>query len=352
MKLRKNIKKIIAIGFIAILGATTLVGCSQKITQEDIDYAVANREVELEIENINAIADAVNNVDLTQDNDAAVKSAISAITVDQVPDAIQKEILKDYKEAEDKISADDAKKEAQSYLVDDVSLTGNFNDVIDSDDFYKLSYIEVELDDEDYIVEEKVYISEFFRPILNMEDLDGEVALEIAEENAIRYAAEFDSALVFDDDETVAFSFLGIERELSNCVRDTITFTTGNKQNIFEGSSITVENKTVTATHIRDDRVRISVEDEDGNFDANTIKKGHSDTLLGLGVYVSDVIDYEVGEVDPKTGKDFVDFVELKVGKDVEVEVSDGEDYSDDNEMWGWYIPDGCAEIEVQLVQT
>ena len=159
-------------------------------------------------------------------------------------------------------------------MIDDVSLTGNFKSTIDSDDFYKLSYTEVELDDEDYIAEEKVYITDFFRPIRNVEDLDGEIVLEIAEENAIRYASEYDSALIFGDDETVTISFLGKDRELSNCEDDTITFTTGNTQDIYEGQNITVEGKTVTATHIRDDRVRISVEDENG-FDANTIRKGH-----------------------------------------------------------------------------
>ena len=43
MQIKKHIKKIIAIGFIGLIGMGALVGCTQDpvITQDDVDKAVA-----------------------------------------------------------------------------------------------------------------------------------------------------------------------------------------------------------------------------------------------------------------------------------------------------------------------
>ncbi len=46
-----------------------------------------------------------------------------------------------------------------------------------------------------------------------------------------------------------------------------------------KAKTIEVEGKTITATSINNNKVRVTVADED-DFDASTIKKGHSDTLL------------------------------------------------------------------------
>ncbi len=117
MKSRKSIKKIMAISFIGLISLGALAGCG--VTQKDVDTAVAEKvrefaikEKGLEAEKINAVAEAVNSIDLTQDNQVAIDSAIASISKDQVPDAIQSEILADATKAQAKI---DIETEAKGY---------------------------------------------------------------------------------------------------------------------------------------------------------------------------------------------------------------------------------------------
>ncbi len=351
MELKKSIKKIIAVGVGAIFIGATLTGCADiSMTQKEYNDAI---ELAKTSDNEQIKTNAIASVDITSDNPGVIDAALNEAQI-----KADEQILTDYKKAQEDQETDDiktAKKVTDSYLIDDISLTGNFADNIDSDDYEKLSYYEVELNNEDYAVEEKVYVSEYVRPVLNLKDFDGEIAVEIIDEGAFKYCVEFDDVPEFSEyessSETLDFNLAGDKVSLSKWDEDTVTFTIGDEQTIEERESIVVDDYTVTVINIKDNYASftVTITDEEGKSRSETgrVFEYESATLLELDISVEGINDFEVGEVDAD-GNPFIDSVTAKLGKDVTYSVTSGEDYSDDNDEWKWDIEGESICLETQ----
>ena len=168
MKIKKHIKKIIAIGIGAIFIGATLTGCVQQsevsLTQAQYNAALDSKynagvsSVDIKRDNAGVIADAKASVDITTDNQKAVDNAVADITVDQVPDAIQQKIIEDAKEVEVEV---DAKDEAEGYDLDELEIGAEFNVTISDRKLSGLFDDEVIFDGDEYSAEEVITLLSF-----------------------------------------------------------------------------------------------------------------------------------------------------------------------------------------------
>lgn len=332
MKLRKHIKKIMAVGCIALLGAT-MVGCADvRLSTEEYerDIASAKASVDITTDNAEVIAEAVNAVDITTDNERAVNGAIAAITKEEVPDAIQEEILKDAADAAAKVDADT---EAKGYTLDELKIGAEFNKTL-SDRELDIFDGEIDFDGDDYDAEEIFSLTNLKVAANEEDDSNTDTFLQIPEAG-IRFAIQFASNLnvsLIEEDETLEFSFLGEEVEVSEWNGNKITFSRGTEIEFNEGQEQTIDGKVVKVStiHVVDETGYVKVY-VDGV--GKKIYEGSTRKINGLDIKVIEVV------VDD----DVIDTATLETGEDVEVTVKDGEEYADDS-IWD-YVVDGDAGI-------
>lgn len=328
MQIRKHIKKIMVVGCIALLGAT-MVGCADvKLSQEEYNHALDIAEakgkasVDIKSDNAGVIAKAVASVDITKDNKKAVDDAIAAITKDKVPDAIQKEIIEDAKEAQEKV---DAKTEAEGYTLDELKIGAEFSKTL-SDREINLFDDEIRFDRDDYDAEEILYLANLKVAANDEDDWNADTFLQIPE-GGIRYILEFASNLntsLIDEDETFEFDFLGEEVEVSEWDDDEITFTKGTEKTFIENMEQTIDGYKILVDVINDDYIHVVV---DGV--GKKIYEGQTKRVKDIEIKVVSVI---VNDEDDRS-----DMAELEIGEEVEFTVKDGEEYEDDS-IWEWAI--------------
>ncbi|MEA2037597.1 MAG: hypothetical protein U9O94_08865, partial [Nanoarchaeota archaeon] len=324
MKLRKNIKKILAVGCIALLGAT-LSGCQPAITIEDVNKAVAEKEAEMLVEKENAVSEAITNavdgVDITSDNEQAINDAIGAITIESVPDALKEQILEDAKEVQEEV---DAETELNGYDIDNLELGAEFDATVSDRDLKTLFDGELDFKGDDYDAEE-ILTLENLKIAINENDFGSVSYLQIPDEGIV-YKFTIENSLDtsdIDEDDTLKFNFLGEEVEVSEWDGDTITFTKGIKHAMKEGEIFEVLDKTITMKTIGSDTIYIDVDGEVLFIDEDETKD-----VNGIEIKLVRVLDSD------EAGSDVA---ELKIGEDVTNEIESGDEYSKDS-IWEYVI--------------
>lgn len=331
MNFRKNIKKILAVGACVALFGATLTGCTPKITQEDVDSAIAQAVSEQAAKDAQAMQNAVNqavaSVDITADNQAAINAAISdkQAEIDR-----QAKLLEDYAKAQEEQDAQDAIDNA--YRLDELEIGADFSFEL-TDRQINVFDGEVEFDGDDYEAEEVVYIAG--KIASNEEDFNGKTFVSIDKEE-ISYVMNFEAALdtsLIDEDETLSFSLLGEDVEISEWDVDSVTFSKGVKFDVSEGETISVEGKDLLIRSIAGDKVMIVSGDE-----SEVIEQGETVEINGVEIKVKQVLDDD----------DATDMAVLEIGREVLVQVEDGDEYAKGS-MWEWKID--ANSIGVVLVE-
>jgi hypothetical protein len=253
-------KKIGIGALVAILLCATLflTGCTG-YSEEELNAAVTAKVNELNTKHEKALNDAVDKATSeakkdveTQINDAKTEvekqkqTEIDKEKAEKEALAAELEALKQVEQEQ----VEQEQKEEAAYKIDDVELTGNFADVIDSDDYEKLKFYEVRFDGENYDVEEIVVVSSDVKPVYNIDDMNAEIFLEVEAEGAIEYRVEFPEAIDFtevneDEDDELELSFLGEDVVVSKYADGELTFYSGTDKFIKVGETFTVGSLTV-----------------------------------------------------------------------------------------------------------
>lgn len=339
MKSWTKIKKIMVTSAITVglVGASLLGGCAPEVgmTQAEYDVLIGAAKMEGKIAGHDeAFEEGKASVDITSDNEGVIQEAIQPKL-----DKIEKQqlIIEDYKQAEEEVAAQEA-----GYLIDDIAIGGDFDEELSDREVATLFDGKVRFDGDNYDVEEVVTI--IGSVDINEEDYNGATYLAF-EEEGLSYLVIFEDELKtnkIDEDETLKFEFLGEEVEVSDWDGDEVTFTIGEPITIKELQTITVGDKQLTATAINKEYAYITVDGSSARIEA-----GETQEVGGVEVSVKEVLDFEVGEVDPD-GVQRVDFAIIRVGEDVLFEVEAGDEY-DPDERFVWVIDENSIGLTLDV---
>lgn len=328
--INKIVKKALAVGTIAVLGLGVLSGCIGP-SQEDIQAQINDAVMQ-------ATNDALESIDVTADNAAAVAQATESANAEN---ARLQAVIDDMKQAAEEIAVEDEEQNVTTstetsfsgYDIDDVTLNGNFESTVDNDDLDKLYYVDIDdYESEDYIVEEKLYLTSDIAPVLNMDDLNGEVVVEVGSKGSITYMVEFDTGIEFDadSDDTLDIKFLGNTMRIADYDGDEVTFRLSQSYYLEKGNSVTVDGKVITLKGVNEDGDKIYVE-VDGV--SKSIREGRKEKINGIEIYANDIF-----------GGDTLSMAELYIGDSVEESVGDGDEYELDDD-YEWVITESGNEL-------
>ncbi len=344
MIVKKNIKKILAlIGAGALIGAT-LGGCATsapapQITQEQIDgykdlgrtegfndgYDSGFSEGE---ENVDATAirqAGIDSVDITSDNDQAIKDFNAKVAKDVTAVAT---------DAQAKIDEEDK----DGYNLDELEIGAEYSYEITDRQLASLTDDEVTFDGDEFSVDEILTLTKFIVANNYEDEYKADTYLQILD---LTYTVEFgnglNTSLIGDkasgnEDETLTFDFLGNEYEVSGWNGGTVTFTQGTKVPLTEGAMTEVDGNKITLVVAGDDYVSVNV-----NGLSKKIFEGDTKEINGVEVEATDIIGSESWRLGGAT---------LKIGEDVLFEVTDGEEYEPD-EIYDWVIKENSIGIEL-----
>ena len=232
----------------------------------------------------------------------------------------------------------EAEAEVSGYLLDELYLGVAFLKDIFSDRELDLFDGEVEFDGEYYDAKE-TFTLEGFRLLANENDFDGNVYLTVPEE-AVSYSLVFESELNTSEievDETLSFSFLGKEYEVSSWEGDEITLTSGVSHYLEQGESVEVKGLTVTLVSVYSEKVHVTVGDEE-----RRIYEGDTARINGLEIFVK--------EIDLQQWVEGYKQATLVIGNDVESELESGDEYAEDS-PWEWVINASSNTIGLVLIE-
>ena len=231
---------------------------------------------------------------------------------------VKNETEKEEEEEQEKIEA--------GYLIDGLFLEEAFNIETFSDrELVTLFDGKVDFDGEDYDAEEMLTLENLVLKA-NENDFEGISYLTVptyAIEFALVFEDDLDTSLI-DDDETLTFKLFGNKVEISDWDLNEITFTRGTEHFLSEGDSITVDEKVIVLDMVLEDAVYVLV---DGI--GEKIEESDTETVNG--------VDIKVNEVLYTTKENQASKATLTIGEEVEITVSDGDEYEEDS-IWEWVI--------------
>jgi len=345
MKVMKHIKKIVAIGIIAVFGLGLLAGCTKTYTPDEVNKTVQTAMAQ-------AYQQGAASIDITADNGEVIKIAVDKAVAEN-KDAMQAEIdrlnmvVEDMNKSAQEVQTEAAQaaeeaaaaaaREATCYTETEMNLDTGYNFDLSNRDVTNLFDGEVKFKKDKYNAEESIRFTDI-KIGIDKEDFNSDVYLQVPK-SGLTYEIEFDSDLPLDEisvDDTLAFKFLGENVEVSEWDGHHITFTRGNEYTLWEGQSIEVDGSKVTATMINDDSIYVTVE-KDGKTESKKITEGDTKDVLDMEVYAETVLDNEALE-----GRN--DLATLKIGTEIEVDVDDGDKYNDGKE-WKWIVDDHVLGI-------
>ncbi|RLG10329.1 hypothetical protein DRN69_09210 [Candidatus Pacearchaeota archaeon] len=217
--------------------------------------------------------------------------------------------------------------ETVGYLIDEIFFETLINKEL-SDREINLVDTKVDFDGDSYDVEE-VFTLDGVEVRANDDDFKGDAYLTFPTDS-LEYKVVFDSELntsLITDEETLVFSFLGNEVEVSKWDGNEITFSQGKEYLLNMGESIEVNGKTLTLVYVMGDSDEESVYVEvDGK--SKEIKESHTKTVNGLDVEVKNVIYSTVGPVTKAV---------LVLGDEVKKDIQDGDEYEEDS-IWEYTV--------------
>ncbi len=310
-------KKVVALISIATLGAT-LAGCTQ------YDHKLMDSELKVLKDESRALGrtegynQAVDEIDITADNQIAIETFLANATEQDLPLELVEDILASVAEVEEEIEA-----EAQ-YIIDELKIGSGFSYNLSDRQISSLFDGEVKFDGDNYDAVEVVHFAGFIAT--NEDDYNGRALLEIEEEQ-VSYTVKFENSLntlEISEEETLEFTFLGKDVEVSEWTSNEITFTTGTTYDVEEGQVITVNDVEiqVSSVGVTGDTgfVRIVIGE-----DSEIIKVGETEEIAGLEIKLSEVLIND----EPENPDDAV----LEIGDKVEFEIEKGDNY---NEEYVW----------------
>ena len=352
MEIKKNIKKIVAMAGMVILLGATLTGCTsgptlngEKLTQENLDAAL-----------LAAAQAGAASVDVTADNEAAVKSVLAeaGVTFESIAEmkesmANYETIIADYAEAQAEQDAEDEITEMEvvtlsnAWVSDDLDLDTDYDFPLSDRKVSKLFDGEVEFDGNDYDAEEALTLDNV-KLAINGEDFAENVYLSIPD-SGILYEFTIDSDLnvseIGDDDETLIISLLGQDVEIIDWSGDEVTFIQGAEYNFAEGQTRTIDGVEIKLLAISDDN--------DGSFvyvvigeEGEKIYEDGTKTIAGIEIEANDVVALH--------SSDRVGFATLRIGEEVEKTFEDGDEYEEDS-VWEWVIDGATNTIGLVLAE-
>lgn len=180
------------------------------------------------------------------------------------------------------------------------------NEKIDSEEILRLTNLKMDINGKDY----------------------GDKVLMVVPENGMAYEYVFDNDLNCSEiskDEPLSFNFLGQPVEISKWTNDELTFSSGIYYLLNEGESITVDGKQVTLKSVGNDYVYVDVSGKSAK-----LEEGELRTLNGLDIQVNTILAQNLADGSP-------DMAEIRIGKEVEQTVTDGDEYIDGS-IWNWKI--------------
>jgi len=210
------------------------------------------------------------------------------------------------------------------YLLDKIFLSTSIDDEFSDREIKTLFDGKVDFDGDRYDAEESLILSGL-EVLANEDDFKGVPYLTIPFEG-IEYKMVFDSDLdtsLIDDEETLVFTLLGKEVEVSEWDGDKVTFTQGEESLMSEGEVKVVGDKEFKLLHVMENSIFISV-----NGDTKEIEEGETKKVNGLEIEVKNVIYSEVGPVLKAI---------VVLGDEVEKTVENGDEYEEDS-IWEWKI--------------
>ena len=212
------------------------------------------------------------------------------------------------------------------YLVDELYLNDLLSDTY-SDRELNLFDGEFDFDGKEYDAEETLILKDI-ELLANEDDFEGKVYLTLLE-GAIEYKLEFEDNLntsLIDEEETLEFSLLGEDVEISSWDNDAITIFRGTEIFANQGELINFEEYKIVLISVTDDSVYLSVQNSEGEFKTKIIDEDETRTINGLKIRIDDVFSSESKS-----------FAELVLGIDIDTEIRDGEEYEEDS-IWNWKI--------------
>lgn len=324
MKIKKAIKKIVALGAGATMVGATLLGA---MATDLSDYPAP------------FVQDgSINNAMIVVGANAATSDVIGAIDISASLQAAA------YSEEQVSTGTTTVEGGATEDLKFDQDLTTVSSDLDDSD-VTGLIDGTITFDSEDIDVSEHILLTSGAVMSTNTgngdNDFGGNAYVEFGV-GSVEYRYKFDEAIAIaniadntgDNNDTVKTSFLGYELEVitvTNAASDTMKYKASEEHYMSSGSSVTVNGKVVTLLNVGDSQVVVDV---DGTSDV--VSSATTETINGLEVYADSLFN------DDGTANDYAN---LKIGEDIEKTITDGDafelftDYDDDNDApWKWVV--------------
>ena len=224
--------------------------------------------------------------------------------------------------------------ETGGYLIDDLFLEDNLTKTL-SDREISLFDGTIDFNSDSYDADETFFMTNLVIKA-NENDFEGKDYLTFPADSLV-YKIAFEPSLditqIGVDDETLTFNFLGKDVEVLEWVSNSVTFVSGKDYLLTEGQNITVEGKNVQLVYVSESYAYVSV---DGV--GSKVNEGTTKSINGLEVRASDVLYRSKAESS----------AELKIAKDVETTINDGDEY-ELNSPWVWVIDDTTKTIGLKL---
>ena len=294
------------------------IGFANRYSQKSLDKAVNDvkvsmaQEYQKQIEESKALFQKQIDEKVAQ-YEASLSEKDSELSAKEAEIEQLKEQLSEKEEAK--------KEEDSSYLIDDVSLSGNFEKDIDSSDVSKLLDSRIEYKDEKYDVSEEIYLSDGVKPLLNLDGFDAEPALGIVSDYAIVYKYVFDDDIVVDSDESLDINFLGQPLTILSFDGSDLTYRTSSEFEGVIGDQKEVDGKLVKIVDIGDDKALVDV---DGV--SKIVYEGETRKINGLRVNLDEVFTSDINDYA---------YAVFYVGEEISETVTSGDEYfGDDRYVW------------------
>ena len=183
------------------------------------------------------------------------------------------------------------------------------------------------VDSKRYDVHEEINILNndlVIKTTLDDDELEDDVVLENSK--ALEYKFVFDDALDIsrvghEDADELFLTILGKEYEVLTMADNSITVSFSNEEVVKSGDKVTVDGVTLSIGDIFLGSIEVN---------GILVKEDRTRTINGIEVYVDTIAYHSYSDLPSKAI--------IKVGKDISQTISEGDEYTDDDETWVWDI--------------
>ncbi|MDP2692235.1 MAG: hypothetical protein Q8O88_01185 [bacterium] len=273
----------------------------------------------------------------------AVKDSITKLEDERARD---EQILADYKVELDKLAAEKAEEQAlkatsSREVLDDLALGAAVPvTTLDNNDLLFLLDGEIEFNDNDYDVQEKIILADLgiATSLSGDDDFADLPALVFNSEGAVQYRFIFDDVLNYTEvskDEPLVLNLLGKEYRIIDVGAGEITVLDGKEFMVREGQTVEYAGKKIELLIVAEnEKVYVAVDGQ-----SRVIDEDDSEKVNGLDIYVEEVV---------YSGKESVQSVATLVVSDSDAErvIETGDEFVEGNELFEWIIGTSGDNLE------